>query len=97
MFSNSGVDSDERIPVGVVGGVLVGGGSRGVSLVISKQLPILICVHLDKRIPAIIPITADAHAPMMSVRSVALYSIDGGGVYIGVDIWALLIPCVYAF
>ena len=68
---------------GVLGGadgsvdVFVLGGSR----VISKQ-PHLMCVQRDKRIPAMIPTTADAHAPMMSVRSVALYIMDGGGVAI---------------
>lgn len=53
--------------LGGVGGVLVGGGSR----VISIQ-PHLMCVQRDKRTPAMIPTMAEAHAPMMSVRSVAL-------------------------
>jgi len=62
---------------GVFGGALVGGDSR----VISTQ-PHLMCVQRDKRMPAMIPTMADAHAPMMSVRSVALYIMDGGGVAI---------------
>ena len=79
-FTDSGGVDDDA--VGVLGGTvgmvfLVGGGSR----VISKQ-PHLMCVHRLRRIPAITPTTADAHAPMMSVRSVALYGIDGGGVAI---------------
>jgi hypothetical protein len=57
--------------VGVLAGVLGGGLVGGASRVISKQ-PHLMCVQRDKRMPAMTPTTADAHAPMMSVRSVAL-------------------------
>jgi hypothetical protein len=65
----------------VVDGSLVFGESLvpGGSLVISIQLPHLICVHLESLIPAIIPTTADAQAPIISVKSVAEYGIDGGG------------------
>ena len=52
---------------GVLGGAFVGGDSR----VISTQ-PHLMCVQRDKRMPAMMPTMAEAHAPMMSVRSVAL-------------------------
>ena len=62
--------------LGVLGGVL--GGSR----VISKQLPSLMCVHRESRIPAIMPTMALEHAAMMSVKSVAEYCMDGGGVAI---------------
>jgi hypothetical protein len=74
----------DSVGVGVLGGadgdgedVFVLGGSR----VISKQ-PHLMCVHRLRRIPAITPTTADAHAPITSVRSVALYGMDGGGLAI---------------
>ncbi len=70
---------------GVLGGALVGGGSR----VISTQ-PHLMCVQRDKRTPAMIPTMADAHAPMMSVRSVALYIMDGGGVAIFLYVFSFL-------
>jgi hypothetical protein len=69
----------------LVGDALVGGGSR----VISTQ-PHLMCVQRDKRIPAMTPTTADAHAPMMSVRSVALYIRDGGGVAIFLYVFSFL-------
>lgn len=80
-FSDDGGD-DDGVLGGAEGEFLVLGGSR----VISKQ-PHLMCVHRLRRIPAITPTTADAHAPMMSVRSVALYGIDGGGVVSSVAIF----------
>lgn len=82
-FSDDGGD-DDGVLGGAEGEFLVLGGSR----VISKQ-PHLMCVHRLRRIPAITPTTADAHAPMMSVRSVALYGIDGGGVVSRVAIFVL--------
>jgi hypothetical protein len=61
---------------GVLGGVL--GDDLGGSRVISKQLPILMCVHRDSRMPAMMPTMAELHAAIMSVKSVALYCNDGG-------------------
>lgn len=61
---------------GVLGGVL--GDDLGGSRVISKQLPSLMCVHRESRIPAMMPTMAELHAAIMSVKSVALYCIDGG-------------------
>jgi hypothetical protein len=54
------------------------GDDLGGSRVISKQLPSLMCVHRDSRMPAMIPTMAELHAAMISVRSVALYCMDGG-------------------
>jgi hypothetical protein len=36
------------------------------------------CVHRESRIPAMMPTMAELHAAIMSVKSVALYCIDGG-------------------
>jgi len=66
-------------------GVLGGASSvfsLGASRVISKQLPNLICVQRDKRMPAMMPTTADEHAAIINVISVALNGTDGGGVAI---------------
>lgn len=74
---------------GSVEGVL--GGVLGASRVISKQLPILMCVHRDSRMPAMMPTMAELHAAIISVKSVALYCIDGG------NDEAICYRCVYGF